>query len=120
MVMYGNRVGSGGAGGDGQGSQSLHTLSQRTRKKGRARNADLGGVDAEAARGDGGGGIFGDGGEVGVTRVEAMGREFAIRLDRRQREEAAAGAGEIRASRGQVRRLYVSRARKHLARVQRD
>ncbi|MGC1645449.1 MAG: hypothetical protein WA741_06440, partial [Candidatus Sulfotelmatobacter sp.] len=55
-------------------------LSRRTRKKGGAPTTAIGGADAEAARGDGGGGVSGEGYEPGVSGIEAVGRKFAVYL----------------------------------------
>src|ERR1035438_5196031 len=82
MVTYGSGVGSGGEWDGGRGNQSPHPLSQNTRKKdGATKTAGAGYFDTEAARGDGGGGVSGEGGGLGVPGVEAVGGEFAVRPD---------------------------------------
>src|ERR1039458_10070971 len=98
-VTYGSEVGSARESGSGWGSQNPHPLSQRARKKdGASQTANTGGDDTEAALGDGGGGVSGEGGGVGAAGIKALGREFAVRPDCGQREEAAAGASQVFAS----------------------
>src|SRR5579872_2911919 len=85
MVTYGSFAGgrescfTTGDTGEHGGSQNPHPVSQKTRDQDGA--PTRGRAYAEAAWGDGGGGVCGEGGQPGVVRVEAVGGEFAVRPD---------------------------------------